>query len=346
MRNPSTSRAGGGRGGDSLRAGARRLDRGRLAAVGRRRPRLHVRTRRAWHRAGRPAGRSGCGRARSAKGIRRSSSRAGGSTRCTGRPGRRGGRRSRKRSSPRSTRRPARRSGSHSTRSPTAGIDFTQGAGPHCDAAHRRQPPVRDELAQRAVRARQGDRQARSGRTTSSRSSARRRPAAATACSPLLYNGTIIVTDGRARTRRSAAFNQQTGALVWKAGDFDVVAGVADADRRRRAAAAGRLRRRPRRRHGSRERPRAVEASAQDRLGAEHQHAGLVAGRSPAVRVVGVRHRQPRARAAPGRRQDHGDREVAQQPRCASTSARSSASAITPTRRAATSVRRSSPRST
>lgn len=38
-------------------------------------------------------------------------------------------------------------------------------------------------------------------------------------CSPLLYNGTIIVTMG-GPGQAVAAFNQQTGALVWKAGDF------------------------------------------------------------------------------------------------------------------------------
>src|SRR5688572_28655024 len=38
-------------------------------------------------------------------------------------------------------------------------------------------------------------------------------------CSPLLHNGTIIVTMG-GPGQAVAAFNQQTGALVWKAGDF------------------------------------------------------------------------------------------------------------------------------
>src|SRR5207249_7966990 len=41
------------------------------------------------------------------------------------------------------------------------------------------------------------------------------------ACSPLLYNGTIIVTVGGAG-QAVAAFNQQTGALVWKAGNFEM----------------------------------------------------------------------------------------------------------------------------
>jgi outer membrane protein assembly factor BamB len=39
-------------------------------------------------------------------------------------------------------------------------------------------------------------------------------------CSPLLYNGTIIVSVG-GPGQAVAAFNQQTGALVWKAGDFE-----------------------------------------------------------------------------------------------------------------------------
>ena len=40
-------------------------------------------------------------------------------------------------------------------------------------------------------------------------------------CSPLLYNGTVIVPVG-GTGQAIAAFNQQTGALVWKAGDFGV----------------------------------------------------------------------------------------------------------------------------
>jgi outer membrane protein assembly factor BamB len=39
-------------------------------------------------------------------------------------------------------------------------------------------------------------------------------------CSPLLYNGTIIVTVG-GPGQAVAAFNQQTGALVWKNGSFE-----------------------------------------------------------------------------------------------------------------------------
>ena len=39
-------------------------------------------------------------------------------------------------------------------------------------------------------------------------------------CSPLLYNGTIIVSVG-GPGQAIAAFNQQTGAVVWKAGDFE-----------------------------------------------------------------------------------------------------------------------------
>ena len=38
-------------------------------------------------------------------------------------------------------------------------------------------------------------------------------------CSPLLYNGTIIVSVG-GPGQTLAAFNEKTGALVWKAGDF------------------------------------------------------------------------------------------------------------------------------
>ena len=38
-------------------------------------------------------------------------------------------------------------------------------------------------------------------------------------CSPLLYNGTIVVSVG-GPGQTLAAFNEKTGALVWKAGDF------------------------------------------------------------------------------------------------------------------------------
>jgi outer membrane protein assembly factor BamB len=40
------------------------------------------------------------------------------------------------------------------------------------------------------------------------------------ASSPILYNGTVIVSVG-GRGQGTAAFNQDTGALVWKAGDYD-----------------------------------------------------------------------------------------------------------------------------
>jgi len=40
-------------------------------------------------------------------------------------------------------------------------------------------------------------------------------------CSPLFYNGTIIVTVGGSG-QAVAAFDQQTGALAWKAGSFDM----------------------------------------------------------------------------------------------------------------------------
>jgi outer membrane protein assembly factor BamB len=39
-------------------------------------------------------------------------------------------------------------------------------------------------------------------------------------CSPLLYNGTVIVTIGGAG-QAAVAFNQQTGAIVWKGGDLE-----------------------------------------------------------------------------------------------------------------------------
>ena len=92
--------------------------------------------------------------------------------------------------------------------------------------------------------------------------------------SPILYNGTIIVTMG-GPNQAVAAFNQNTGKLVWKGGYFvwapaspilidvdkqpqlvvfggDIVTGMDPGDRQR-----------------------AVDASAQDRLGTEHQHTAV-----------------------------------------------------------------------
>jgi hypothetical protein len=110
-----------------------------------------------------PAGRKSCGAARSAKATRRFSSRADASTRCTGRSaccrpcdG------ARRKWSPPSTPPAARRSGSSSTpRRPTASISHR--ALVPLDPAHCRQPDLRDEHPQGAVRARQGHRTASVG---------------------------------------------------------------------------------------------------------------------------------------------------------------------------------------
>ena len=141
-------------------------------------------------------------------------------------------------------------------------------------------------------------------------------------CSPILYNGTIIVTVG-GPGQAIAAFNQQTGALVWKSRRFRHGASVADPDRRGRPAAAGAVRGRARRRAESGERPDALEPRPQDRLGPEHQHAGMVADGPSAVHLLGVRQREPRdwsctRRPATRRRPRSGSTSA-----CASTSARS-----------------------
>jgi hypothetical protein len=130
---------------------------------------------------------------------------------------------------------------------------------------------------------------------------------------PLLYNGTVIVPVG-GRGQGMAAFDQHTGALVWKAGDFDESPASplmieVDGQPQLVAFAGDRV-------AGidSRERTRLLACAAQDRLGAEHQHPGVVPLGSPAVRVGGVQHRKPSDRAAPVRRQDLGGREVVQRP--------------------------------
>jgi len=106
----------------------------------------------------------------------------------------------------------------HKFPSPTAGINFTEGAGPHST------PLV---TADRVFAA-------GSWKTLFALNKANGQvvwshdlikefnatgPDRGYACSPLLYNGTIIVSVG-GPGQTVAAFNEKTGALVWKAGDY------------------------------------------------------------------------------------------------------------------------------
>ena len=102
---------------------------------------------------------------------------------------------------------------------PTSGLDFSQGAGPHATplisgnriyaTSTRKELFALDKATGKAVWSH--DFMKEYGAPP---------PGRGYACSPTLHNGTIIVTVG-GRGQAVAAFNQQTGALVWKAGDFD-----------------------------------------------------------------------------------------------------------------------------
>ena len=102
---------------------------------------------------------------------------------------------------------------------PTDGLDFSQGAGPHSTpliAGNRiYATSTRKELfaldKATGARAWSHDFMKEYGAPP---------PGRGYACSPLLYNGTVIVTVG-GPGQAIAAFNQQTGALAWKAGDFE-----------------------------------------------------------------------------------------------------------------------------
>ena len=124
----------------------------------------------------------------------------------------------RKKSSPRSMPPAARRSGSSGIpRRPTASISRkalvrTRRRSSSATGCYATSTP------QGAVRARQGDRAAVWAHDFM-KDTTRRRPAAATPAARSLYNGTIIVTVG-GPGQAIAAFNQQTGALVWKSRRF------------------------------------------------------------------------------------------------------------------------------
>jgi len=102
---------------------------------------------------------------------------------------------------------------------PTDGLDFSQGAGPHSTplivgnriyaASTRKELFALDKAT--GTRVWSHDFMKEYGAPP---------PGRGYACSPLLYNGTIIVTVG-GPGQAIAAFNQQSGALAWKAGDFE-----------------------------------------------------------------------------------------------------------------------------
>jgi outer membrane protein assembly factor BamB len=103
--------------------------------------------------------------------------------------------------------------------SPTDGLDFSQGAGPHATpliAGNRiYATSTRKELL--ALDKATGKRIWSHDFMKEYGSSS---PGRGYACSPLLYNGSVIVSVG-GRGQGMAAFDQNSGALLWKAGDFD-----------------------------------------------------------------------------------------------------------------------------
>jgi outer membrane protein assembly factor BamB len=103
--------------------------------------------------------------------------------------------------------------------STTSGVDFSQGAGPHSTplvagnrlfaVSSRRELFAIDKTTGRLLWSH--DFMKEYGAPPIDRGFA---------CSPLLYNGTVIVTVG-GKGQAVAAFNAETGALAWKAGDLE-----------------------------------------------------------------------------------------------------------------------------
>ena len=103
---------------------------------------------------------------------------------------------------------------------PTAGLDFSQGAGPHSTplivggrlfATGSRAELIAIDTA-KGTRVWSHDFMKEYGASP---------PGRGYACSPLFYNGTVITTMGGAG-QAVAAFNPQTGALMWKSGNAAV----------------------------------------------------------------------------------------------------------------------------
>jgi outer membrane protein assembly factor BamB len=102
---------------------------------------------------------------------------------------------------------------------PTSGLDFSQGAGPHSTplvtanrvfaASSRKEIFALNKATGQLVWSH--DLVKEYGATE---------PGRGYSCSPLLYNGTIVVSVGGPH-QSLAAFNERTGALVWKAGDYE-----------------------------------------------------------------------------------------------------------------------------
>jgi outer membrane protein assembly factor BamB len=103
---------------------------------------------------------------------------------------------------------------------PTDGVDFSQGAGPHSTPLI-----VGNRLFATSTRRELFALDKTTGRLVWSHDFIKEYGAPAPdrgyTCSPLGYNGTVIVTVG-GTNQAVAAFNQLSGALVWKSGSTDV----------------------------------------------------------------------------------------------------------------------------
>ena len=106
----------------------------------------------------------------------------------------------------------------HRYPSSTSGIDFSEGAGPHATPLI-----TADRVFAAGSRKELFALDKANGQMVWSHDLIKEfgapGPDRGYSCSPLLYNGTIIVSVG-GPGQTLAAFNEKTGALVWKAGDF------------------------------------------------------------------------------------------------------------------------------
>jgi len=103
---------------------------------------------------------------------------------------------------------------------PTDGVDFSEGAGPHATPLI-----VGTRVYAKSSRRELFALDKATGKLLWSHDFIKEygapSPNRGDSCSPLAYNGTVIVTLG-GPNQAVAAFNQQTGALVWKGGSGDV----------------------------------------------------------------------------------------------------------------------------
>ena len=102
---------------------------------------------------------------------------------------------------------------------PTGGVDFSQGAGPHSTALI-----VGDRLYATSSRRELFALDKATGKLLWSHDFIKEyhapEPGRGYSCSPLAYKDTLIVTVG-GRDQAAAAFDQKTGAVVWKAGSAE-----------------------------------------------------------------------------------------------------------------------------